>query len=345
MKPRKVGNRYENDVPDDGRFDEDRPRRNRTPKPKAGKRRKLPWLLLSVLVLIALLPTIVAKTPLRNAVISAALPTREVRVSVGMASLGWFTPPSVGQVQVCDAAGQPLLTADAIRIDRAPGSLLLEPNILGTIEIDRPVIYLKLRADGSNLQDALQKALAELAPKANQPGAAGPTAKPIAVAVRVSDGTIIAEDVSTGRRWRIMSVNLNYYNHDSPTGLGHGQLSAQIADVDSQNSVVGTPGQFAIELKLGDNKQEKMSLQASGLSLGLADAWLRQYINGSELSGSLSGQGIATWSTATVGFPQDLTTSGTLTVDRLDATAPLLAGDHVRLARVELPWRLSAQPD
>ena len=43
-------------------------------------------------------------------------------------------------------------------------------------------------------------------------------------------------------------------------------------------------------------------------------------------------------------LPQRFDHRGTLAIDRLDATAPALAGDRVRLARVELPWRLAAQP-
>ena len=93
------------------------------------------------MVVVALLPTIVAKTPLRNVVLSASLPTNELRVSVGKASLSWYQPPSIEQVQVWDAAGEPLLTADAIRIDRAPGNLLLDSRNSG-LDRDRPPIDL-----------------------------------------------------------------------------------------------------------------------------------------------------------------------------------------------------------
>src|SRR5262249_4548753 len=52
----------------------------------------------------------------------------------------------------------------------------------------------------------------------------------------------------------------------------------------------------------------------------------------------------ATWSanpnTSNGGF----TTSGAFAVDQLDAASPALAGDRIRLARIELPWRISSQP-
>ncbi len=345
MKSRKAKYRSEDDLADDDRLEEDRPRRGRAPKPERGKRRKLPWLLLLLLVLIALLPTIVAKTPLRNVVLAAALPTKELRVSVGRASLSWYQPPSVEEVQVWDAAGDKLLTAEAIRIDRAPGNLLLDSRNLGTIEIVGPSIYLKLRADGNNIEDALRKALADVAPSANNPTSTDAASRPVTMAVRVVDGTIYAEDATTGRRWRVQSVDVNYYNLGAAGDIGRGQFSGQIADIDSNNGVVGTPGQFAIDIKADDSKKEQLTFQATALSLGLADALLRQYIVGTESSGTLSGQGTAKWTANGAAFPTDLATSGALAIDRLDVTAPVLAGDRVRLARVELPWRLAAQPN
>ena len=44
-------------------------------------------------------------------------------------------------------------------------------------------------------------------------------------------------------------------------------------------------------------------------------------------------------------FPKDLTTNGALDDRSTGRTAPVLAGDRVRLAQVELPWRLAAQPN
>ena len=119
MKSRKTKYRGEEERPDDDQLDEDRPPQNRPPKAVPRKRRKLPWLFLLLLFVIALLPTIVAQTPLRNVVISALLPTNDIRVSVGSASFGWFTPPSVGQVEVFDASGDVLFRADSISTDRA----------------------------------------------------------------------------------------------------------------------------------------------------------------------------------------------------------------------------------
>ena len=46
---------------------------------------------------IGLLPLLIAKTPLRNSLLSAAIPGDELVVTVGDASLSWFSPPSLSR--------------------------------------------------------------------------------------------------------------------------------------------------------------------------------------------------------------------------------------------------------
>ena len=79
---------------------------------------------------------------------------------------------------------------------------------------------MKLRADGNNIDDVLRKVLANVAPATDNPPSADAPSQPVTVAVRVIDGTIRAEDATTGRRWRIQSVDVNYYTHGTPGGIG-----------------------------------------------------------------------------------------------------------------------------
>ena len=101
-------------------------------------------------------------------------------------------------------------------------------------------------------------------------------------------------------------------------------------------------GRFALTIKPNNGRNE-LALQADGIALALAQPWLHRFANVSDLNGTLSGNGVATW-TAGGTITNDLNTSGLLTIDRLDAAAPQLAGDRLRLVRVELPWRVVAQP-
>ena len=80
-------------------------------------------LLVIVVVVIATLPTIVAKTPLRNMLIASALPAGSVRVTVADASLGWFSAPALTGIEISDAAGAKLATVESIRTNRSPLAL------------------------------------------------------------------------------------------------------------------------------------------------------------------------------------------------------------------------------
>ena len=134
-----------------------------------GAKRKLLIFLALVAAVVALLPTIIAKTPLRNSLLSAVVPGNSVHVSIGSASLSWISGPALSDVQVSDSAGNPLLTADSVTIDRTPLNLLTNMHDCGVVAINRPQFFLKLRPDGSNVEDALQQLLAEITKNAKPP--------------------------------------------------------------------------------------------------------------------------------------------------------------------------------
>jgi hypothetical protein len=343
MKPRRSRTRIDNDEPLNEPPDE-RPRHARRSAPGGGKRRKLFMFFALMVVVIGLLPTIVAKTPLRNVVLSAALPTNQLRVSVGDASLGWLSAPSLAEVQVRDAAGDALLMAESIRIDRTPANLFFNSHELGVVEIVRPSIYLKTRGDGSNLEDSLRQLLAEVANDVPEPDAVDVPSPPVAVVLKIVAATVLIDDTTTGRRWRVEGLDLQYDTHGANGGLGHGKLVGQIVDIGPDNAVLGSAGRFAATIEPADGGKCRMSLQSDALSLALTVPWLQRFVAGAELAGTLSGQGTAEWTLSTAALPADFTTSGSLSIDRLDAAAAALAGDRIRLARVELPWRLAAQP-
>ena len=206
-------------------------------------------LLLFVAVVVALLPTIVAKTPLRNTLIAAAVPSGTVSVTVADASLGWFTAPSLGGVEVRDAAGQPLVTVESIRLNRAPLALVANSHDLGEIEIVRPTVYLAMRPDGTNLEDAIAAFMKLQTPK--PPGATTASGSaPVVVSVKVVEGSVLAQDVTTGQRWRVHTVNAQF-NTDALGGIGQLSVSGQMDD--GLNSAAGTipPGKFSFSLNPG----------------------------------------------------------------------------------------------
>jgi hypothetical protein len=313
-------------------------------------------LLLLVAVVVALLPTLVATTPLRNMLVAAAVPGDQVRVTVGEASLGWFSEPVLSRIEIRDAAGEPLAAIESLRVGRTPLALATNWRDLGEVEIARPTVYLAVRPDGSNLEDAIGDALGEIAgsgdPRTTE--AAEPTARPLAVAVRVVDGTLLVHDAATGRQWRTSGLNVQYDSRGATSGIGQLNASGQLETKEAGASGAIPAGRFSVSLVAADDGRQQLDWQAEAVSLAVVQPWMHRFVAGTELGGTLSGQATASWTgadvqdakpqAAGVGFPADFASTGTLRIDQFDATAPALAGDRLRLTRIELPWRLAAQP-
>ena len=309
---------------------------------RGGARRKLLVFLALTAAVVALLPFLVAKTPLCNSLISAVLPGNQVRIFIGDASLSWFSGPVLSQVEVRDAAGDLLLAAERISFDRAAGSLLLNRRDLGVIEIVRPTVHFTIRPDGTNWEDIADQLLKEIAAK--EPESESTSASPrAAFAVRVVEGTVLAEDLARSRKWRVEHVVLQYDARVTDGGIGHGKLAAQIVDVVAPGTMAPPSGRVVISLELDDAGRQQLNWQAENVTLALAEPWLRRTVVASELNGVLSSQGTTTWTAVAIGLPADFATSGSLSVDRLEASAPILNGDRLRLLRVEVPWRLVTQ--
>ena len=167
--------------------------------------RRLAVFVIFVAVIVALLPTLVAKTPLRNVILSAVLPKNSVQVAIGDASLGWFSPPSVSGIEVRDAAGRPLVAVESVQLSRSPWRLATNWHELGEIVVTRPVVYVAVRPDGSNVEDVIHQLTATAGGPSNGEVGGESSAK-VAVAVKVVDGTVLMQDAATGRGWRVASL-------------------------------------------------------------------------------------------------------------------------------------------
>src|SRR4029079_6979576 len=191
-----------------------------------GIKAKFLTLFVILLIVVGVLPIIVAKTPLRNTLISSALPRDTVTVTIGDASLNWFGGPSLSTVEVKDTKGDSLLAAESIKVDRTPLQLVLNSHELGTIQIVRPVIHVKVRPDGRNLEDILQKLAPPEASDKSKSETASAKSSPT-FAFQLVDATILTDDVATGRQWRLQKVNAQYDTHGAAT-LGLGSVTGDI---------------------------------------------------------------------------------------------------------------------
>ncbi len=150
------------------------------PKKKRKWLRRIGLLLLFLAILIALAPYIVAKTGLVNHIAAPMLEDLDGTVTVGDASLGWFSPVELRDVVLKDSAGAVVVRVEKITLERSVLGMWNNNADLGTIEVDRPVLDLVCDGPTTNLEKALKKYF--------RPGPMPQSDRPALVAV-VRDGS------------------------------------------------------------------------------------------------------------------------------------------------------------
>ena len=176
------------------------PKRCLRSKPRRRSRRWLVLLpLLAMLLgLIWLAPQWLANSAFRDKILSRAIPGFEGRLQIGPVALSWLSPIVVQDVRVTDIGDQPLLQAAALRTEKSLLALLCQPRAPGLIVVDEPRLFLALRRDGSNLEDAL-------APLLSQPSSGSARSD---VQLEIRGGLVEIVQTETGEASRLEQLNV-----------------------------------------------------------------------------------------------------------------------------------------
>ncbi|MBA3484065.1 MAG: hypothetical protein H0T51_19850, partial [Pirellulales bacterium] len=180
------------------------PRRLRRPR----KRWRVAFVLVALIVLTITAPSIIAKSQLRNALLSSALPPGAGKLTAADAVFSWTSGQGLAGVAHVDSSGAPVFTAEKVTVSRSLIGLASNQNDLGKVVLTRPVVHLDTRDGGSNLEDVL---LAIATAAAAQPQHAAPNDSNNAaktVEVEIIDGAILGRDAATGQHWRIDALAL-----------------------------------------------------------------------------------------------------------------------------------------
>lgn len=105
---------------------------------------------------IFLAPIIIAKTPLRQQLVSFAAPELKAEVEIGSANFWWFSPITLSNTKVRDEKGEPLLSFTELSIEKSLLSLILDSSDIGKVKIVEPQAFIALRDDGSNIEDLIE---------------------------------------------------------------------------------------------------------------------------------------------------------------------------------------------
>jgi len=183
-----------------------------TPAGRRRWRRGLAGSLLAVVLLVAASPYLFSWPPLANFALGAASWRIQGRATVGAASLGWFSPPALNDLEVVPRKGPPLLKAPTIVIDRPLWQIVTQGHV-GQVRIERPELHLLVRKDGSNLEDLLGR---RIKPSERPSGeATAPRERPPAdikrsVDVRIVDLRVAWRTPDSPREWDVAGINLAF---------------------------------------------------------------------------------------------------------------------------------------
>lgn len=273
-------------------------RSHRDPNPRGSRFRK-PYLLvlgLGVGALIWFAPAIVVNSPLKKRILASATSDFPGTISVGSISAGWLSKLSARNIVALDAEGGPLVEAASIQLDKNLIDLLRDRSNLGTIRVQLPIVNLVLRADGSNIEDAIAPWLVPSEAPSN-----------IGCEVEIEGGVLQVTDTTTGSQWTATKLNVG-------VGLPKEPVSPLTLRIDSQlNSNAGVPGTIVGDLLWQRGKASvgkgNLSIKATSVPIELASPGLQRVMPGATVSGLLHGEVSIDWSE----------TSSTARIDQLTA--------------------------
>jgi len=288
-----------------------------TPEPARKRRggRKV-FLAALVVALVALAPTIVTRTPLRDKCLALAGRIAGVNgdVRVGDLSLGWLSPISASQVEIYDFDGNSLLNLANVDCDKTLLDLLLHRTDLGHIKLNGVKAQVVFTDTGSNVEEVLA---AWLSPKTSS--------AQVACELELTDAQATIHDTASNRDWQLDKLALHLKT----------PLDAAPIEVDLAAVVTGDGAEGRIILKYppaataapeGTQRDEAnpagpasgaVVLEADSLPLELVQPLARRIVPGCELAGRLAAQ---------IGWQRDenngFKTNGDLTVAGWQLAAP-----------------------
>ena len=318
----------------------------------ARKRRRWPWLLLLLLVVVFFLPNVIAMTGLKQKALDYALADFNGRITVKSASFGWLQPTTLKQIEAVDEAGRPLATIEEVKTS---GSLLsfMTSSDYGTVEVNQPVVWVQLRPDGSNLEDACSVWL-EPADQNNTAAsperAANGNIRLPKVELNINNGTVAIFSMDETQSWQVEQLN-------AKANTNH-QLASVVADTSCQVTVYnGPPGgqmvaqqsgaiQMNVQVDPGSpvlsGKSIASTLQTNGLPLSIAGPILQRFLGPTETDGVLTADLEAAVDTS-MGHAQVAIKQANAA--NLIISAPELIGsDEVRIKSVTAVGNLTADP-
>ncbi len=276
-----------------------------------------------------LAPMIIANTALRNWMLQTALEPKGT-VTAGSASLGWFSPLKIDNLDVRDSEGVSVASIGSFRTEKSLIALLLDVDQVGRVHVENPSVHLVAYESDTNLERVFAALL-------NSEEESKLTAQ-----VSVTGGTLLYEDNVAGRQYQINKLTADCSLGSAAEGVtlaASGELAGQ-----------SEPASFQVDLRATPSKETgaalangKLHCQTTALPLDLFDPLLRRGMADARVSGQLSSALDGAWG--------DLSSDGKASLDgvvrlaKVNFAAAALAADEIHLDSVEMPCRIRQNGD
>lgn len=159
-------------------------------------------------------PIVLSQPMIAEQVLPCAIPGFAGHIALGGASLGWFSPIELRDVEVRDEQGDLLFHAARISNEKTLLDLVTGYPHLGTFDVERPELRIAVRADGSNLEDAFAGLLNSDSSSKSDGGSSD-----VEVTLHVTEGIFEFFDVAEGRKQRLEDVSLTLEQGGDAPGL------------------------------------------------------------------------------------------------------------------------------
>jgi len=143
--------------------------------------------------------------PVRGAVLGAATLGMHGDITIGRASLGWFSPVAIYDLSITpDDGGEPLAQVPAIEGDRPLWKLIFDRTELGQFRIEQPKLRVEATEKGSNFTEVFGQ------PPEDEPAdeELPPTPPNLGVILAINDATVVVRGKHATRDLEIPRINV-----------------------------------------------------------------------------------------------------------------------------------------
>ena len=272
--------------------------------------RRIVVLSILLLILAFVLPTIIAKTPLKNMLLSRATADLNGSLAVDRMALGWFSNVELDGVTLTDEEGNVVLTADKIETDRSLIGLLRDSTNLGNLTINEPKATIVCEPGSTNIEQVLANYI-----NSDQPEK--PTRA--AIDVTIHSGTLILKEKGSDVQSTLEAV-------DGTVSIPAKTADAIAIDLKAGRAETGT---IAVEAQLGE--AQTITLKGNNFVLATLQPVMTRLQTDVDVEGRLNSD-IAVSIT-----PTNTTIKGWARAEEFAVRSSALGEEPLRLAFAEVP--------